>query len=231
MAPISDVAANLLSAPAPLLLLDACALLDLIRAPVRRAPWQLPPALRLDALTATPSGPCQLLRASITAREFSDHSAEAQQQLEQYLQDLHDRTTELQQVFGLLLPPFTAPAFSPSPLPGALADLAQRLLARSTPLDQDPATHQRAYQRVLDKRRPSRRGEIKDAVMVEEYLELCRRLRAGGFPSSAVFLSSNTNDFCEGSARALHTELAADFTDAGLAFCKSWPEALQTLGM
>jgi hypothetical protein len=66
-------------------------------------------------------------------------------------------------------------------------------------------------------------------MMVEEFLELCRRLRAGGFAQPLVLLTSNPHDFCHGTRRTLHPELEAEFTAVNLLFCMNWPQATRLL--
>jgi hypothetical protein len=181
-------------------------------------------------VTSTPPT-CALVGASITTREFADHLQEERTRLEGFLGELQDRAMAhhiacLEVGIGS-----TAPAFHGSGLPDALARMAQSLLATATFLDADLPAQGRAVQRALDGRRPAKRGAVKDAIMIEEYLALARELRAGQYTPTLVFLSSNPNDFCVGTGRHLHPDLAGDFQATNLGFGMTWPAAVGLLGL
>jgi len=231
MPQIGAAAAGLLGTPVPVLLADACALLDIIRAPARNsAPHLLAVQKVASALTATPPG-CQVVTASITRKEFTDHREEERKRLAKHIDDLEQTAAQFHQACQAVTIPVSASGFVAAGLPAALLNLAQGLLDSSVTLDPDNPTLARAYQRVIDSRRPAQHGAIKDSVMLEEYLELTRQLRAGGFTLPIVFLSSNPDDFCEGGARALHPDLQAEFAPLNLGFCMVWPAAVQQLGL
>jgi hypothetical protein len=72
---------------------------------------------------------------------------------------------------------------------------------------------------------------MKDSVMIEEFLELLRQVRASGFAAPAVFLTSNTDDFCETDKKTLHADLERDFTPLNIQFATLWPKAHQMLAI
>ena len=73
---------------------------------------------------------------------------------------------------------------------------------------------------------PSKKsGQMKDCVIIEECLELCRQLRATGFVKKAVFCTSNTDDYCD-VTKALHPTLDVEFAPVGLSFTKNLPWAV-----
>ena len=55
-------------------------------------------------------------------------------------------------------------------------------------------------------------GEVKDSTIIEEYLEVSRRLRTAAFSPKRVFCTSNKNDYCEKGSSRLHPSLAVDFS-------------------
>ena len=116
---------------------------------------------------------------------------------------------------------------SPPPPPGPtprgdlatakLRTLADSLLAKAKVLDRDQACLDQAVARLINKTRPSHKKEMKDSMNLEQCLELSRRLQNAGFVKSRVWVSSNTNDFAQGSTSShLHSDLQADFTATGL---------------
>lgn len=234
MPSVGTIAAALVSAPAPVLLLDACALLDIIRAPRRSQADHLRAVSRvLQAASASPAR-CVLVTASITRKEFDDHAAEEVNQLGKHLQGLQDQAIEFEtacQHAGITSAP-AASAFTATSLPAVLESLARSVLGAAISIDGELRFRNLATQRAIDGRRPSRHGAVKDPLMLEEYLELCRVVRSGGFASPVVFLSSNPADFCQDkSASHLHSDLAAEFTPLALGFAAVWPRAAQLLSI
>ena len=45
-------------------------------------------------------------------------------------------------------------------------------------------------------------GEVRDSTIIEECLEVSRRLQAAGFSPKQVFCTSNKNDYCEKGSRS-----------------------------
>jgi len=75
---IADVVTVITGSPAPVLFLDSCILLDIVRAPLRNKPSEIQFArLFLTAVQKTPKT-IHLLVASPTQREWTDHIAETE---------------------------------------------------------------------------------------------------------------------------------------------------------
>ena len=75
---IADVVTVITGSPAPVLFLDSCILLDIVRAPLRNKPSEIQVArLFLTAVQKTPKT-IHLLVASPTQREWTDHIAETE---------------------------------------------------------------------------------------------------------------------------------------------------------
>jgi hypothetical protein len=65
---------------------------------------------------------------------------------------------------------------------------------------------------------------MKDCVIVEEYLELTRQLRAIGFTKKCVFCTSNVNDY-----GPPHPALVTDFAAVNLIFTTNLPWAVHEI--
>src|ERR1019366_1558478 len=124
--------------------------------------------------------------------------------------------------------PGARPSFESSGLPVALHSLSSDLLRRAIRLDSQDDTNLRAFARAAWNVPPSRKGgEIKDSTVLEECLELCRKLRAAGFAHKLVYCTSNTADYCEGGK--LHGQLLAEFSSLTISFVTSLPWAVSEL--
>jgi hypothetical protein len=125
---------------------------------------------------------------------------------------------------------FGPPQYSASAMASRLHDLSKKLLQASVPLDRHHDTMSRAYDRVaVTRRRPCRKGgELKDCTIFEEYLEVCRQLRTGGFTRKLVFSTSNTEDYCAPGV-VPHADVANDCSAVGLVFTATLPWALNEL--
>lgn len=231
MPTIAELARNLATGGLPVLLLDACALLDVLRAPARNEAWQIAPSLRVHrAATANPPQ-CAIVIASLTRKEFEDHADTELALTTKFLEAIDtsiDRFNEACRHLGF---PTANIQFRQSPLPDELAKLAKALAALAVPIVDDAALTLRATARVINKIPPARKGAVKDSIMTEEFLELVRQTRAAGATKPVVFLSSNINDFCSGAGRVLAAELAAEFDPLALKFATKWTDAALLLGI
>lgn len=125
-----------------------------------------------------------------------------------------------------ITPPFPRPEYRLLSLAEGLHDLSRRLLDIALQLDPDHDCIFRAYGRASHYTPPSLKGgEVKDSTIIEECLEVSRRLEAAGFPRKRVFVTSNRRDYCEAGSH-LHPLLSADFAAAGLGFATSLPWAV-----
>jgi hypothetical protein len=232
MPALADVAAAVFAKPTPLLLLDTCSILDVMRVPVRRQSNQLTAIGRLIAACTAVPEKCRMIRASIVAKEFANNRPAVEAELRRFIADLKSQADEFDEAsrhFGL---PVAANFYSSLPLAASLIGLADSLLNVCLEVDADQSANNRAVDRTLHKKRPARHGRgLQDSIIVEECLELVRLLRAGGFAEIAVFLSSNSDDFCEDDKKTLHADLAADFTAVDLQYARIWPEAANRLGV
>ena len=232
---ITDALADIISKPeAPVILVDTCNFLDLFRSDVGkpRAPQQeiRVAADLLDLLIATPDA-AHFLVPELIPREYTDHAATIQTTFGGWT-ERHDTNqnwlVDASACVALALP---APhPVHPHDLAARLRALADSLLAKAKVLDRDQACLDRAVARLINKTRPSHKKEMKDSMNLEQCLELSRRLQSAGFVKSRVWVSSNTNDFAQGSTSShLHSDLQGDFTATGLTYFTSLRDAFRHL--
>jgi hypothetical protein len=230
MPSIADAAAHLHAAGLPILFLDTCSIVDIIREPLR--PDKLAGCVAagvelLQLATSTPTR-CSLVVGSSVPREWLNHAQATADDLRNHLARLDDLASSFHETctsLGIALP-FGRPTYGGLGLVNRLYDLSKQLLDASLYLDAYNDTNMRAFARAATNTPPSRKGgEIKDSTIVEECLEVCRQLHAGGFGEKRIFCTSNTNDYC-GPGGALHPALTGDFAAVGLHFVTNLPWAV-----
>lgn len=236
MTPISQVASDILQAPAPVFVVDTCNLLDLFRRDEKQqrprvGPTELQAAVDLVQLLASRPHEAHLIVPELVPREYADHANEIEQGLKRWV-EFHDRNQEwladAAALFAVpLLPSALVQTFG---IHSRCRQLADDMLASATVLDRDRECLDRAIARLVDKRRPSHKKEVKDSMNLEQTLKLCRQLTDAGFVPARVFVSSNINDFAENAnSSALHPELRDEFAEVGLEYFVSLQAAVGAL--
>ncbi|MBX9627000.1 MAG: hypothetical protein K2X82_24575 [Gemmataceae bacterium] len=230
MPDIGDAADQAANAGLPVLLLDTCCILDVIRAPERGG--KLAGCVEAaSTLTATPT-PYTLVVGSFVPTEWDDNVQGVADSLIRHLEKMEEQAEHFHGLcrhLGIGLN-FGRPLYTASTLADRLRELSRRLIDTAVLLDPHPDAEARAFNRVArTRRRPSRKGgELKDGTIFEEYLEFSRRLRGMGYLRKLVFCSSNTDDYCDPGVIP-HPDVAADCAAVGLAFTTTLPRAVAVL--
>jgi hypothetical protein len=227
---LAKLAQDILLDQRPVLLLDTCAILDIIRVPIRRAKSDLLGASQ-KLLARAGSSPRRLwiLVNEQVVQEWDDNAANVTGEVEAVIARTEDAARGLVASAQGLAPNQRVSSFS---LGGLKLD--QLLLARSESLlkiasiiADDDTCHQRAVDRMRQRVAPSSQGkqEYKDCHIIEHFLELARGLRRGGFAESIIFASSNTSDY--GSVPG-KPPLDGEFNSVSLQFVTdiAWAESL-----
>lgn len=228
----ADAAAHVQAVGLPVLFIDTCSLVDVIRAPIRPDKLRgcVAAAAELVRLITAPSQ-LTLIVGSFVSGEWATHAGPTTNDLKKHLSRLDEAVIAFHDAcdFVGVTPTFGRAVYGAAGLADALFGLSRRLLDGAIRLDAHNDTNMRAFGRAVTNTPPSRKGgEIKDATVVEECLEVCRILHAAGFPKKRVFCTSNTDDYCD-ATKALHPALDADFRAVRLLFTKDLPWALHEL--
>ncbi len=232
MPSIADAVGQIRAADVSVLFLDTCSIVDPIRTPLR--PDQLlgciEAAQELLQLVTTAPAQCTLVIASFVHDEWLTHAGPVTDELRDHLAQVDAESGRLHRFCGLLgiAPPFPHSGYRPLPLADRLHDLSRQLRDAAIRLDPDQDCIMRAYRRASTYTPPSRKGgEVKDSTILEECLEVSRRLQAARFGRKRVFCTSNTKDYCEG--KKLHQLLAVDLGAVDLGFVTDLPWAVHEI--
>jgi hypothetical protein len=234
MPSIADAGVKIVTTGLPVLFVDTCSLLDVIRAPLRPADLTgcVEAAQELVRLATIDPVQCILGVASFVPGEWLAHADSQADSVRIHITEIDEETRRLHGLCSVLgtNPSFPIVEYAFLSLADRLRDLSRRLLDSALHLDQDPDCVLRAYQRATNYLPPSLKGgEVKDSTIIEECLEVSRWLRAAGFSRKRVFCTSNKSDYCARGSSRLHPLLAADFQAVGLDFATSLPWAVNEI--
>jgi hypothetical protein len=216
MPAIAAVAGALLAAPKPAICLDTCDILEVVQC----LDWEksagntprdvmcVEAVQRLINTLAVDPNRAQVIITDLVNTEWNQNIVGIREKAEEFLQKVDEiigRPYQAAGFAGTALPVYTA--LTASNLVADLVAISTSLLNVATRLDLDNTLIQRALDRVMNKRRPSHDGHIKDSINFEHYLEFARQLRAGGFAQPVLFVSKNRRDYWEGSTGHIHSLL------------------------
>ncbi len=216
MTTLAQAAADLLAAPRPVLFLDTCALLDIVRAPLRDLTMTVRAGDDLRSLAV--AGTVRLVVQDIVSGEWNDNLPAARRDGETGVRAF-TATWQIAADLGQPAPPL--PVLPPGTLIDDLEQLSRDLLTVATVLDRDHDGMSWAIDRVATKRKPSSaKGPVKDCHILGHALRLSNLLGAG-YPNSLVLVSSNRSDFAAPNATIFHPDIAPEAAVAGLEYAVS----------
>lgn len=225
-------AVAIVNAGTPVLCVDTCAVLDLMRDPTRDSSR---PAIRragVELIDIAERGGLILLMADQVGVELAAHIDAVQAETGKAVQRLKDQVAQVEAIAAAY------GAQGPSHL-GHLDDHADRAravvdrwLQQAVLVTPTAGLHAKAFTRVNGLRAPARQGKdsTKDCLVFETYLEAISSLRGAGCAAKVVFVSSNTSDYL-GTASVMRPEITADLTPLNVAFAVSMEHAMHALGL
>lgn len=233
---IPEAVRRITAAPAPLLILDTCALLDLIRIPIRsKSPESATRELEsaravLGNCQESPSNSWVIIPPLVTQEwhnNFENTIGEVRQHWARLDRDIRVAHMTAKAV-DLSLPGLFE--YSLQNIETTLANLSGEFFRHGLSIEDDSDCQHRAYLRTISNLAPARKGGgLKDCSIIEHSIELCARLRDAGFPPKCVFLTSNTKDFCE-SVTTPKEPLGEDLAAVSLVLTTNWQWANFELG-
>jgi hypothetical protein len=228
MPTIAEAAQQLAADGLPILCLDTCVLLDVIRTPLRGTPRCIQSAIELAEMQG--QARCRIVASSLIQNEWESHEQAVMAELDRHLEARDRDAFEFHEACDLVKLPlsFGRPSYQAAGLVAKLQELAAGLLKNAVHLLSSDETKVRATNRNLACVRPARKGSgPQDCIIIEEYFELCRLLQAGGFAKNKAFCSSNTKDYQDGAEPP--QSLASEFAAVGLVYTNALDWAVKEL--
>jgi len=227
---IDSILGRLTGSTIPVLFLDTCILLDIVRSTMRDLGKYAEEATRLLGLATGSAPSCLIVISSVVPLEWARNIDKVTHEVTRNLVQMQRQSAHFHDACGALGIglDFGRARYEDVELAGALRILSEKLLEASCKLDADHTTRAGAYERVINSIPPAlKKQEIKDCVLVEEYLDACRALQSASYQGRLVFCTSNKEDFCLDST--IHPRLASEFDEVGLIFKAKLPGALHQL--
>lgn len=236
---IAQATVQITAAPAPVLFPDTCALVDLVRLPIRKdgptvTRELLAARALLAAATADPTGLWVVVPPRVPA-EWDEHAPEAAALLASSWSKMDEAcatTGAAAAAMGVAaLPPESLEATF-DPVRQSLSRLSRGFLEVGVRLASDSPCDSAAFRRACDGVAPGHRGgSIKDCVIAEHVLAVSRLL-GSGFAHPRVLLTSNTKDFCVAKDNtAPRPPLDDDLMAVQTSLTTTWEWAKSTLGV
>lgn len=228
-----QIVARLVGLGLPVLCVDTCTVLDVVRDITRETvtPADVNAGLALLAMAEAGSGLTVLMAEQVRleiAGNVVNVEQEAQAALEKFLdqvQRIHDVAVAYGAQGALQVRHLDDHVSRARPL-------LDRWLLIAKVVPHNDGVSSRAFRRVNEPRTPARRGKesMKDCVIVEAYIEAASQLRAAGMTAPMVFASSNTKEYFASNTRRLQSDIAADLAAVGLEYAPNWGAAKHSLG-
>ena len=236
---LTEAGRRIAAEPAPVLFIDTCALLDIVRLPLRlKAPVAGRNAVAAARAVAALEADERTLWAVVPPPVLEEYRRNAPGVLEELtgrwrrLDDEYRGTHDVAQSLGVGVP--TPPLFEANlgAFRRRLEELPERVIERAVRLGPDDGARLRAMTRAETAVAPSQRGKesLADCVLTEHVLGLADVL-GDRAPRPLVLLSSNTDDFYDGGGTLPRPPLNEQFGTRGIKLVRTWEWAAAELGV
>ena len=225
--------ARLVALGAPVLCLDTCTMLDVVRDITRESAQLVHANAGLELLRKAESRTAlTVLVADQVQLELANNLPGVEQDAQSALVKFRSQAQRIDDIataFGALGGLQTLHLHDHAIRARSVFDRWTAIAHRVT---HDADATARAFLRVNGPRTPARLGKesMKDCVIVETYLEAVSQLRSAGLTSAIVFTSSNTKDYHAPGSSHLALDVAADFGALQMEYAPNFGAAKHLLG-
>lgn len=216
----------------PVLCIDTCSILDIMRDPTRETARPNDRQAAIHLVTAAETGDLRCFMAEQVAIEFSEYDQPIQDEADRNLKKLCEqinRINKLAAVYGATSVVDLSHLDNHVATARAVVNRWLVQLGTVTPSAEAPA---KAFARMNAGIAPARRGKdsSKDCLVYETVLEQVSALRGAGVTAPIVFLSSNTNEYLT-EGKTLKPEIAVEFGELSLVYAPNMSAAKYALGL
>lgn len=226
--PISTAAQSISTDGSHVLVCDTCALLDIIRLPMRTSGAKgitrgLAAVIHIEELVQARQ--VTVVCPPPVPDEWHKNAPGTRAELERYIKEaeiayINVRTTAA--AHGHAMPATRFPVESTAKF---LYELSERILDSSIVLQKEDAPSLRANSRALLCTPPASKGKVADCLIYEHMIELFDKLTPGSPSCKRILLTSNTADFYDG-PKYPKPPIDSELSVRGALLCKNWNWAL-----
>ncbi len=207
-----QLVARIIAQPGPVVFLDSCAVLDVLRAIHRTdtEPAVVHAVVKLLQPT-TQADRIWLTTTELVLEEIGVNREAVVHELGAKLVAIENQIARLTTVAGCLVSGHPDPAALPDDLRDRIVSLTDRLILACSIFSGSEICRLKAMNRVIHRSHPSPKPgkpQPKDCIIFEEFLELARQLRGGGRFEAMCFVTSNKGDYGDPEEGPIATELA-----------------------
>lgn len=215
----------------PILCVDTCSLLDIMRDPTRDTARAHERQAAIDLVELAEIGELTCLIAEQVKTEFHEHDQTIQNEAETKLKKLSEQIRRVGDIAAVFGSPQTLDLTHLHEHVPKARQVVQRWLDQLQTVAPGDDAHRRAFARVNRNQAPAKRGKesSKDCLVYETYREAMSLIRAQGFASKIVFVSSNTADYCD-NRTVLKSEIATEFGGLSIDYAPNMAAAKYALG-
>ena len=198
---VADLAAAIIAEPAPILLLDTAAILDVFRVLFRPEIEANIVASALALLEASRASPKRLwlIAPKSVMRELDANRQSVKEEMVSQLKRLGDIIVRVHEISNVVFPERQSEALDliEIGLESRVAGIVDRFISATRVFSGSDVCHKKAAGRVWGTLPPAshRKESYKDCEIFEACLELLGTLRAAAFSPAAVFVTPNSTDY------------------------------------
>ena len=226
--------AEIMGSGVPVICLDTCSVLDLIRDPTKKNVDLHERKSALDMLIAA-EGEKRLavLLAEQVKLEYYEHVDRVEKEAAEAIGNLKAQVARVEAVVRVYGGIGTADLQHLDDHVKRARTIVDRWVAVAMLASQSSEIPSRALIRLNKVQTPAQKGKdsMKDCVVIETYLEVVHRLRRGGHVAPIVFASSNVKDYAEKTRSVPKPDLAAEFSALRMEYAPNLAAAKHHLGI
>ncbi len=231
IADVSTIVASIQLRNVPVLFIDTCAILDILRVPMRQNINFSHLEGAKEIVDKQKQSKISTVITTTIETEYNEHLHNTEIELARHISDLasnNERLINSIESIGLSYE-FNVKNIYKTELPTKLKEMAEEIIANSYIIEKDDECIKKAFARVETYAAPSRRGksESKDCVIIEHFLKIASELRQLGFQKKFVFITSNSSDY--GKVSKLNPPLDTEFQNLLIAYCNTFKWAISQI--
>jgi hypothetical protein len=233
---MNDCVSLLCEIAKPVLVLDTCTLLDIVRLPLlfpkkERAGAALASIRKILALANNNEPSMNIVIPAPVGEEWKRNVSSVTHNVAEHLSRIDKQIGVIHAIASSFTPISPCLTYAERKIEAALRNLGEGLLNVGMALELDENLKKAATNRAMDLLPPATKGAINDCMIYIHSFELFTRLRNGNFSARCVFMTSNTKDYCESARGPLKEPIRSELEAKSVTFVKTWPRVLPALGL